>query len=470
VSVNGAIARLAALFVAAYVLLFARQIYVQVVVGPGLATNGHNPRASSLGAYRGAILARDGTVLAKSDRHGRQYPLGASLAQTVGYASARYGTSGLEAAFDDRLRARPVANDPVAQIAQLAHPRRWAPALPGATVVTTLDPRVQATLYASLAKYPRAAGIALDPRTGAVLAMASVPSFDPATLDRTFATVAHDERSPLLNRSIDGLYPPGSTFKIFTAGAALETGAIAADETFVDDGALRVGNATVQDNEGESTGTQDLTGAFAQSSNVDFAQIALKLGLDRWFAQANRWRFGAPLDFTLPAQRDRLPSKASVSPSILAQLGFGQADLLVTPMRMALVAATVAAGGAEPRPYLVRAVRANGRDETAVPPGTLARPISGDVAGRLRDMMVAVVERGTGRNAALPDVTVAGKTGTATNPAGKSHAWFVAFAPAGDPHVAVAIVVENAGYGGDVAAPIARRVIAAALTGERNAP
>jgi peptidoglycan glycosyltransferase len=156
-----------------------------------------------------------------------------------------------------------------------------------------------------------------------------------------------------------------------------------------------------------------------------------------------------------------------MSPGVLAQLGFGQANLLVTPMRMALVGATVASGGAEPRPYLVRSVRyAGGEDTTG--PGTIATPISSDVAGQLREMMIATVQRGTGTAASLPGVQVAGKTGTATNPAGTSHAWFVAFAPAEAPRVAVAIVVENAGYGGAVAAPIARRVIAAALAHEHS--
>jgi peptidoglycan glycosyltransferase len=235
------------------------------------------------------------------------------------------------------------------------------------------------------------------------------------------------------------------------------------DSTFNDPGSYRVGDFLVHDDESEATGNQDLTGAFALSSNVDFAQIALQLGPDRWYDYASRFGLGEPLDFTLDASRDRIPSHDTMAPGILAQLGFGQADLLVTPMRMALIGATIASGGAEPRPFLVREVRRPGRDEMLTGAGTLATPISADVAADVRQLMVAVVERGTGTAAALPDVQVAGKTGTATNPAGRSHAWFVAFAPADAPRVAVAIVVENAGYGGAVAAPIARRVIAAAL-------
>jgi peptidoglycan glycosyltransferase len=461
--INDAIGRLAAVFTLLFLVLGARQIWVQVVEGPRLANDPHNPRASLLLAYRGAIVARDGTVLAKSSAHGRLYPLGASLAQTLGYASQRYGTAGLEATFDRDLRGSAKANDPVAQWRALFGPpdsgfRR------GSTIVTTIDPRVQTALFDALSAWPRAAGIALDPRTGEVLAIASVPSFDPATIDAHFKAISHDSQSPLVNRALEGLYPPGSSFKIVTAADALDAGVVTLDSTFVDNGSLKVGNFTFHDNEEEATGRQTLVGAFALSSNVDFGGIALELGDLRWFDYAERWKLGEPIDFTLPTERDRLPSPAEMSPGILAQLGFGQADLLVTPMRMALVGATIASGGTEPRPYLVRFVRAKDGSERSFAPATpLANPIPGAIADEVRILMEAVVNHGTGTAAALPGVKVAGKTGTATLATGRSHAWFVAFAPADAPRVAVAIVVENGGYGGVAAAPIARRVLAAAL-------
>jgi penicillin-binding protein A len=461
--INEAIGQLGALFVALFAVLACRQIWLQVVAGPALSKNPHNPRAALLAPYRGPILARDGTVLAYSSPGGRKYPFGASFAHPVGYDSQRYGTAGLEAAFDNELAARPLANDPLAQVRRILA-RQAATAMRGATLVTTLDPQVQATLYGALEGYPRAAGIALDPRSGEVLALASVPSFDPSAIDGSFGAIASDPRSPLLDRVLEGLYPPGSTFKIVTAADALAAGVIAPGDTFYDPGFLDVDGFIVHDNEGEATGTQDLSGAFALSSNVDFAQIALHLGAARWFQYAGRWKLGEPMGFALAVARDHLPAPQSVTPSILAQLAFGQADLAVTPLRMALVAATVAAGGTEPRPYLVRAVLApDGRALRKTAPLPLATPISADTAAAVRSLMVAVVRAGTGTAAALPDVEVAGKTGTATNPAGKSHAWFVAFAPAGKPRVAVAIVVENAGYGGAVAAPIARRVLSVAL-------
>jgi len=468
VNVNRAIARLAALFALAYALLLGRQLFVQVIEGPRLAQNEHNPRAAFLAPFRGSIVARDGTVLARSTARGRVYPLGAAAAHAVGYASPRYGTAGLEAAFDAELAPRPLGNDPFAQIRELLARRPPVPAERGATLVTTIDPAVQRTLFEALQSYPRAAGVALDPRSGEILALASVPSFDPERLDADFASVRADPSSPLLDRALDGLYPPGSTFKIVIASAALDAGVVTMDSRFEDSGSLPVGTFTFHDNEGEATGNQDLTGAFALSSNVDFARIALALGPDRWLDAAARWKLGEPLDFALPAARDHVPARDALAPGVLAQVGFGEADLLVTPLRMALVAATVAAGGTEPRPVLVRALRRAGAERPLADGGALATPMTPDVAEDLRAMMVAVVERGTGTAAALPGVQVAGKTGTATNPAGRAHAWFVAFAPASAPRVAVAIVVENAGYGGVVAAPIARRVIAAALAHERS--
>jgi len=467
-TINHALARLARIFVVAYVLLFVRQLYVQLVLAPHLAANPHNPRLAALVPFRGSILARDGTPLAISTARGRAYPFGAALAHVVGYASARYGTAGLEAAYDPELTAHPAGSDPVSQLEALFARRQPAAARRGATLITTIDPAVQQALYGALAAYPRAAGVALDPRSGEVLALASVPSFDPAHIDASFGSLANDPASPLLDRSLDGLYAPGSTFKIFTAAAALEAGVVSMQSTYDDPGTYSIGNFSVHDDEGEATGVQDLTGAFAHSSNVDFAQIALALGSERWFEAAARWKLGEAFGFALPVERDRLPSRADVGPGVLAQLGFGQAGLLVTPLRMATIAATVAAGGTTPRPFLVRALRTGGRDTPAGAASTLATPISPVVATDLRTMMIAVVQRGTGTAAALGTAQVAGKTGTATNPAGRSHAWFVAFAPADDPRVAVAIVVENAGYGGSIAAPIARRVIAAALARERG--
>jgi peptidoglycan glycosyltransferase len=448
-----------------FALLALRQLQIAIVDAPKLAADARTPRRADTATGRGTIVARDGTPLALSRDGKRVYPLGTITSHIVGYASPRYGTAGLEDAFDRVLTPARAADGPLAEIRSLLDGGRSAPH--GAQIVTTLDLDVQRALAAQLGTRSRAAAIVLDPRSGAVLAIGATPVFDPNTLDKNWPALSSDPASPLLDRSTQGLYPPGSTFKIVTAGDALDAGLVTTATRFHDTGGLRVGSFTVRNDQNEVTGDQDLTGAFALSSNVDFAAIALQIGVDRWFDDAARWGLGAAVNFDVPVARDRLPAKDEVSPSVLAQLGFGQASLLVTPMRMALVAATIADGGRMPRPYVVRSIA--GADTTlATAPEQLASPIGPETAHAIRDMMVAVVKRGTGTVAALPNVTVAGKTGTATNPHGPAHAWFVCFAPAEAPRVAVAVIVENAGYGAAVAAPIARAILRVALDKTRT--
>jgi peptidoglycan glycosyltransferase len=459
------IARLGAVFIVLFLVLAGAQIYVQVFQSTGLQSSRYNPFHANVAQDRGTIVARDGTVLAQSVGARRVYPLGPSLAQTVGYLSPRYGEAGLEERFDRFLAAPIAAANPVAQLRAILTPPKERPR--GATIVTTIDPATQRVLYAHLSRYTKAAGVVIDPASGEVLALASVPSFDPNRVETIFAALNEDKRSPLLDRATYGLYPPGSTFKIFTAATALEDGVVTPDSTFVDPGTLRVGNYVVHDNEGEATGTKDLAGAFALSSNVDFASIALSIGVDRWFDAAARWRLGQTIPFDIPTESARLPQRSEVTPGVLAQLGFGQADLLVSPLQMALIGSTIADAGTMPRPLLVREIETKGH-RVVTPRETLAQPISVQTASEVTALMRSVVQRGTGTAANLPGVAVAGKTGTATNPSGRAHAWFVAFAPAQAPRVAVAIVVENGGYGGSVAAPIAREVLRVALAHERT--
>lgn len=461
---NRAIRGLATFFVALFAVLAVRQLYVQVIAAPEIAARPNNPRHALLDAGRGRILASDGTVLAETSDGKRVYPLGPELAHVVGYVSTRYGSAGIESAFDRALSPAQAGGDVRDEFARLiATLSGAATAAHGADVVTTILPPVQAQLSSLLSRYPRGAGVALDPRTGAVLALASQPSFDPNAFDRDFPQLRDDPSAPLLDRALDGLYPPGSTFKIFTAAAALDSNSVTLDSHFEDPGYLAIGDFTLHDNESEATGNEDLTSAFALSSNVDFAQIALKMGVDTFYDYLARWGIGAPLDFQLPAQAARFPPKSEIVPGELAQMAFGQGALLVTPLQMALIGATIANGGDEPRPFIVRQVVRDGIPASVSEPGTLTSPVSSDTAAKVTAMMIAVVQRGTGTPARLPNVAVAGKTGTATNPQGASHAWFVAFAPAQHPRVAVAVVVENSGYGATYAAPIARDVLRAAL-------
>ncbi len=462
--INGTIRRLVLLIEVLFVVLAARLWYVQIVQGPAISSHASNPRHGVLQAGRGRILATDGTILAYSQGDRRTYPFGASLAQSIGYVSDRYGTSGIEQAYDAALSPPDISGDSLGQLEEIrAAIQGRAVTSHGDDIVTTIVPSIQQELFARLSRYSRAAGVVLDPRSGAVLAIASVPSFDPGSIDTIFSQLSTDPSSPLLDRATQGLYPPGSTFKILTASAALDSGTVTPDSRFEDPGYLVIGNAVLHDNEGEATGYQDVTTAFALSSNVDFAQIVLKVGLDTFYQYLNRFGVGSSLDFQLPTSASSVPPKDEVSGGELAQMGFGQGALLVTPLQMVLIAATIANGGDEPRPFIVRQIRRDDRVVSVIPSGTLASPISADTADEVKKMMIAVVERGTGTVASLPNVVVAGKTGTATNPHGAAHSWFVCFAPADAPRAVVAILVENAGYGAAVAAPIARDVLQTAL-------
>jgi peptidoglycan glycosyltransferase len=301
------------------------------------------------------------------------------------------------------------------------------------------------------------------------LALASVPAFDPNGLREEFSSLRADQSSPLLNRAVNGLYPPGSTFKIFTASAALDSQTVTMQSTFYDPGYYRIGNFTLHDDEGEATGTQDLTGAFALSSNVDFGQIALNMGTDTFYRYLDRWGIGSSLDFQIPASRDRVPPKASIVPGELAQMGFGQGALLMTPLQMALVAATIADKGVEPKPYLVQKIVApDGSTVTKTAPQTLGQVIKPTTAAELNQMMQLVVQGGTAANIFPAGLRVAGKTGTAELGLGTVYdAWFVCFAPANNPRYVVSVVVEKQpnGFGASVSAPIARTILEKLLGG-----
>jgi hypothetical protein len=297
-----------------FAILALRQLQIALIDAPRLADDPRNPRVADIAANRGTIVASDGTPLAFTRDGKRIYPEGPLTAHVVGYASPRYGTSGIEDSFDRVLSAPRSDRGPLDEFWSLLTDRDSAPH--GDEVVTTLDLRVQSALVAGLRGYGRAAGVALDPRTGAVLAMAAVPAFDPNHLEHDWPALIADSASPLLDRATNGLYPPGSTFKIVTASDGLAAGLVTPATIFHDTGGLPVGNFTVRNDQNEVTGTQTLTGAFALSSNVDFAALALQIGVDRWFADAAQWGLGAPMEFDLPTAADRLPPRAEVTPSV----------------------------------------------------------------------------------------------------------------------------------------------------------
>lgn len=424
---------------------------------------------------RGRILAADGMVLAGNGPHGRIYRADATV-HVVGHTDPRgMGVAGVEYALNDVLLGRGRAD--LDTLWARAAGGLWR----GNDVLLTLDPQWQAAADQALGGYDGAV-VVLDAQTGAVLAMVSHPLYDPPSAQDADARAALLGRAdaPLLNRAITGLYPPGSTFKTVTAGAALEHG-LATPQTvydfvtdfwFWDDtgrfchrrwvggGVVASCNSLLQ--------TMTLAEGFAWSDNILFAELAVALDAQRLQAAAAAYGFGAPLPLELPVAVSRLARAPQnlEDGALLAQSGFGQGQIVATPLQMALVAAAVANGGEVPQPHLVAAVLApDGRRLQTTRPHTLERALSRTTADQLRQIMTAAVVDGWATGAAVPDLTVGGKTGTAewegTARGLPPHSWFIGFADYPDGRtVALAVLAEAAGDGSAVAAPIARAVLA----------
>lgn len=409
---------------------------------------------------RGQILDRNGVVLAETVPQGqwfnRHYPLGAAAAHVTGYNSLRYGSAGLEAGYAPALLAMEEA-DRLKTFLDRLRGRQ----VEGNHLVLTLDADLQQMAYERLGGR-RGAIVVLEPATGAILALASSPSFDPGELDRGMEIWHQDRSAPLLNRATQGAYPPGSVFKIITAAAALQnlTGVTARE--FQCPGHLIVEGFRLEDN--AVHGEVDLHRAMTVSCNVTFATLGLEVGGAKLHQAAASFGLGRGAALGIPYRPGSLAPAGELSGTELASSAIGQGRVLVNPLQMALVTAAVANGGTIMKPYLVAGVRTpegHWRDE--VRPGPWLKPMDVQTAGLITATMVAVVNDGTGKSAALRGIQVAGKTGSAQNPGGQSHAWFTGFAPAENPTVVVAVVLENAGGGGSVAAPLARDILAAAL-------
>ena len=450
-------------FIVIFLIVAAQEARVQVVQRAAILERPGDPRRAQSMQYRGELVDAAAQPLAHSQGSRRVYDAGPTLAQIVGYSSPIYGESGLEAALDSILAPRLSGGDDAASLASLFGQRQTSPRAHGGQVVLTLRRDIAQVVDRAMPQGIRGAAIVLDPRTGALLAIVNRPTFDPNSLTADWNKLRARSDAPLLDRSLDGLYPPGSTFKMVTASAALDSGAFTLDDHFADPGHFDIGGFSLHNAEKEVTGYQSFTGAFALSSNVDFAQIGVRLGIDTFYEYLHRYHLGEDVSLAVPVTKDEVPAQATVSDSELAQMAFGQAGLAVTPLRMALVGATIANGGVLMRPTLVKEIRAPGRAPIRTAPVEWTRPISQQTADELRNMMIAVVKYGTGTAAKLSNVTIAGKTGTATHPGGMPDAWFVCFAPAQSPRVVVAVVIEDSGYGGVVAAPVARMIMAGTL-------
>ena len=480
-----AVRRVAGVMLVLFGALFVNLNYLQVLRADDLAADNRNTRTiiEEYRIQRGSIVV-DGDEIARSEetdgqfKYERRYPEGPLYAHVTGFYSVVYGREELERTANSFL----VGQAPEALgrniSGYLAGEERK-----GDDIVLTLDSAVQKAARDALGDRTGAV-VALEPATGKVLALYANPTYDPAKLadfDRE-AAVAYWERSESdrRNRALRELYPPGSTFKLVTAAAALEDG-VAPGDTFPDDptytppqtsrgipnfgGGLCNGGAPL-----------DLVKAMAVSCNTVFARLGNQLGPSKLVEQAEAFGLNQEWDFQLRFAPSQIP--AELDPPATAQSAIGQRDVRVTPLQMAMIAGAIGNGGVVAQPYLIDRVEAFSGGtvrtfETDILefPGTRGgRAVSEQTARDLTDMMVGVVEQGSGGRAAIPGVRVAGKTGTAQVGEGRNPTvWFTGFAPADDPQVAVAVVIPDGGgvgseaTGGALAAPVARAVLEAAL-------
>ncbi len=414
--------------------------------------------------WRGTMWARDGTtalVESSLDEQGfarRQYryPL---LAPVTGVWSLRYANTGLEATYDPWLAGR--RGDPLDQVLDtlLHRPVR------GYDLVLTVDPKLQAAADALLGDRAGAI-VVLDPRTGDILALASHPTYDPNTFDEQAEELQRSPAHVLLNRATQGLYTPGSVFKIVTLAGVLEHRKARLDDVFEDTGLFVVNGFPVRDFQPPPQPRLDLARALAYSSNVIFAQLGLELGPDLMRQTAQAFGFGEVPPVDLEAEASSLgPDEFLLDQVGLANTAYGQGRVQVTPLHMALIVAGIVNDGVMPRPRLVQEIRtAEGKVLRRVAPAGWRRATSRRTAAQVREALVISAREGYARAGAPAGIAIGGKTGTAQLGGTQSpHAWFVAFAPADEPRLVVAVIVENGGIGGLVAAPIARQLIQQAL-------
>jgi peptidoglycan glycosyltransferase len=436
---------------------------------------------------RGKILAADGTVLAnnrKTRKHGltiytRHYPGNDLAPQVLGYATSAGTTTGLEQTFDDYLTG---ANTNLTNTFKQELDKLGGQTVHGDDVILTLRPDIQRLALDQLAGRCGAV-VVLDTKTGAVVAMASSPTYNENLIEQHYPEIAKIKgtcgaASALQNNATVGLYPPGSTFKMVTAAAALDSGAYTPNSRFNDPGycveyGKRVSNAGNPDQNGpEAFGNVSFAQGFEHSINSVFCNVGMHIGGLKILDYAKRFGFYSVPPLDTPANESnasglyknrKLWSPTSNSQIDSGRLAFGQERMLVTPLQMALVGATIANKGAVPKPYLVqKVVAADGSTVTKTTPQTLGQAIKPSTAAELNQMMQLVVQSGTGTSAQIPGIPVAGKTGTAELGLGTVYdAWFVAFAPANNPRYVVAVVVEKQpnGFGGSISAPIARAIL-----------
>jgi penicillin-binding protein A len=470
--VNGPITRLYLVVIALFAVLIGFTSSWTVFGAEKLRDNPKNRREllEQQRIRRGVIRADDSGLLARSvrradDTFSRTYPEDRLFSHAVGYSFTRFGRAGLEQSRNDALSGTTNELGTIFDRLSGGEPE-------GDDVRTTLDPGAQRAAIQGL-NGRKGAVVALDPQTGAIKVMASLPDYDPNDIPKpgAFARLNRDQDAPLLNRATQAGYPPGSTFKVVTAIAAMDSGRYTPQSTVSGKNLKPISGVPLRNFNNETFGDITLTDALTHSVNTAWASIGEKLGKQTMGKYMDRLGFGRQVQVDLPSDERRASGEfqngALLKPTSdavdVGRMAIGQDKLNVTPLQMAMVASAVANGGRLMQPHLTdRIVDRDGRTVDRIQPREMSRVMSGQAAGEVADMMGKVVEEGTGTAAALEGVSVGGKTGTAEvdRPCGPNQVWFIAFAPRHNPKVAIAATVEcTSGTGGDVAAPIAKQVM-----------
>lgn len=449
------------LFVALFLGMMGYTCYYAITNQQELINNSYNSRQELLVAQntRGTIYASGGQVLAQTqtDENGKEtrvYPYANMFAHVVGYASN--GKYGIEAQSNYYLLH---SN---AKLADKVASEVSGEKYPGDNVVTTLDVALQEIAYQSLGVY-KGAIIVTEPSTGKILAMVSKPDFDPNQIDVIWNDLLSDKDSGvLLNRVTQGLYPPGSTFKIITALEYIRENPDSYSQyTYQCNGSFTHGQDTINCYHGTVHGQEDFTRSFAKSCNASFANIGMQLDRTKFGNTLDELLFNEELPVTFAYNKSKLVIDESTSDSNVMQAAIGQGTTQITPLHLNMITSAAANGGVLMKPYLVDHVENNeGAVIKQFNPGTYKKLMSEQEAAALTELMREVVESGTGTKLSGLSYTAAGKTGSAEYNSVKtdSHAWFTGFAPVEEPEVCVTIIIEGAGSGGDYAVPIAKRI------------
>ncbi len=457
------IKRVMIIFLIVFIVLISYLSYFMLFRGPEISTRPDNRRMWDIRnkVVRGTIYDKNGKELsvsekAKNNQYKRTYKGGAATAHVLGYYDPQYGISGLENLYDSYLSS----NISASFLAWVGNGFKEVDKK-GDDVYTSLDLGLQQTAYNALGS-SRGSVVVIKADTGEILAMVSKPSYDPNKLEENWKKISTDEQRPLLNRAVSGLYPPGSTFKVVTGVSAFENIDGIENETFNDEGKLVLGrDYTLSNDKGKAMGKINFEQAMIKSSNVFFGNLGIRLEKNL-FKTAEKFRFNRPIPADgIVIDNSRFPQYDVSEKGNLAQAGIGQAEVLATPVQMALVAQTIANDGVMLKPVLVdKVVDYSGNTVKEVRADEIDHITSPGYAAEIKRFMRDVVAKGTGTRAQVNGIQVCGKTGTAQHIESKTpHSWFIGFAPYKKPEIAVAVIVEEGGYGGTAAAKISSQVM-----------